>query len=32
MTQTIGFVTTALQEWALKWYNTLTSRDLDNQD
>jgi hypothetical protein len=29
--QTIGFVTTALQDSALKWYDALTSRDLDNQ-
>ncbi len=30
--QAIGFVTTALGDSALKWYNALTSRDLNNQD
>ena len=30
--QTIGFVTTALQDSALRWYDALSSRDLDNQD
>jgi hypothetical protein len=29
--QTIGFVTTALQDSALKWYDALLSRDLDNK-
>jgi hypothetical protein len=27
-----GFVTTALQDTASKWYDALTSRDLDSQD
>jgi hypothetical protein len=26
-----GFVTTALQDSALKWYDALSSRDLDNK-
>jgi hypothetical protein len=30
--QTIGFVSTALQDSALKWYDGLSSRDLDNKD
>jgi hypothetical protein len=30
--QTIRFVTTALQDSALKWYDTLSLRDLDNKD
>jgi hypothetical protein len=30
--QTIGFVTTVLQDSALKWYNALSSRDSDNKD
>ncbi len=30
--QTIGFVTMALQDFGLKWYDALSSRDLDNKD
>jgi hypothetical protein len=30
--QTIRFVTTALQDSALKWYDALSSRDLVNKD
>jgi hypothetical protein len=30
--QTIGFVTTALQDSALKWHDALSSRDLDKKN
>ena len=30
--QTIGFVSTAIQDSALEWYNALSSRDLDNKN
>jgi hypothetical protein len=30
--QTIGFITTALGDSALKWYYALSSRDLDNKN
>jgi hypothetical protein len=30
--QTIGFVTNALYDSALKWYDALSSRDLDKKD
>jgi hypothetical protein len=29
--RTIGYVTTALQDFALKWYDSLNLRGMDNQ-